>query len=240
MPDTEAETISKSMLERILAKNSPLAPDPRKRAPLAPRVQVPGEWLKASTAAVRQRLPIRPNDDDLTRQRDGRPMGERIMLAGQVRTANGTPIPGVILEIWQANAAGTYIDPVDPLEMPIDPNFIGIGRTITDENGAYRFITIKPAAYPGPQGSGIPYRPAHIHVSLTGPELSMRRITQCYFDGDPLFTRDFVVGGMRNPEDRPALLAHYAPELTRDDGPDRVLGYKWDITINSHDGSVEW
>ncbi len=240
MADADAEIMAKSMLERILSKNSPFAPDPRKRAPLAPKVQVPAEWLAASAAAVRQRLPIRPNDADLTRQRDGRPLGERIRLAGHVRNENGHPIPGVVLEIWQANSSGTYCDPADPLEMPVDPNFIGIGRTVTDETGAYSFITIKPAAYPGPMGSGIPYRPAHIHVSLTGPDLSMRLITQCYFEGDPLFTRDFVVGGMRNPEDRPALLAHYAPEFTHDEGPDRVLGYRWDIRVNSHDGSVEW
>jgi protocatechuate 3,4-dioxygenase beta subunit len=102
-------------------------------------------------------------------------------------------------------------------------------------------VTVKPAAYPGPAGSGIPYRPAHIHVSVTAPDFNARVITQCYFEGDPLFERDFVVSAMKNPSVRPVLLAHYDPELTVHGGKDRLLGYRWDIVLTGDQSTaVEW
>jgi protocatechuate 3,4-dioxygenase beta subunit len=103
---------------------------------------------------------------------------------------------------------------------------------VTDGQGVYHFTTIRPAAYPGPEGSGIPYRPAHIHVSVIGPDLEMRLITQVYFEGDPLIQRDFVVGGMRRPEERSALIAKYDDTLTVHFGSKRVLGYRWDIILD--------
>jgi len=237
MADGDAKILAQSFLEKLLSHGSPLAPDPRKRVPRVPNVEVPDAWLRTSTSAARERIQIRPNDNDLTNQRDGEPFGQRIYLEGRAVDGKGVPVPGVILEIWQANSSGTYIDPVDPLEVPVDPNFIGIGRTVTDEHGVYSFTTIRPAAYPGPEGSGIPFRPAHIHFSVIGPDLNMRLITQVYFEGDPLIQNDFVVGGMRRPEERSALIAKYDDTLTVHFGPKRVLGYRWDIVLDGPDAT---
>jgi protocatechuate 3,4-dioxygenase beta subunit len=162
-------------------------------------------------------------------------------LVGRVLDGAGHPVSNALLEIWQANSSGTYRDVVDPLEEPIDPNFIGRGRALTDAQGNYKFVTIKPAAYPGPEGSGIPYRPAHIHFSVTAPDFLTRVITQCYFEGDPLFERDFVVSAMKNPKSRPALLARYDESLTVHGGKSRVLGYRWDIVLDGADATpMEW
>jgi protocatechuate 3,4-dioxygenase beta subunit len=225
----------------IEESTSSLAPDPRQRIPLQRAIELPNDWLRISTAAVRQRIPVRQRDADLTKQCAGVPLGQRIVLAGRVLDADGKPVPNVLLEIWQANASGTYRDVTDPMEQPVDPNFIGRGRVLSDAQGNYRFVTIKPAAYPGPAGSGIPYRPAHIHVSVTAPDFNSRVITQCYFEGDPLFETDFVIGAMKDPSARPALLAHYDESLTVHGGPDRVLGYRWDIVLEGPDATpMEW
>jgi protocatechuate 3,4-dioxygenase beta subunit len=220
---------------------SSLAPDASARMPLRDPIEVPREWLRASTASVRTRIAVEPRDSDLTKQCAGPPLGQRIALVGRVLDGDGKPVPNALIEIWQANASGTYRDAADPMEQPLDPNFIGWGRALTDAQGNYRFVTIRPAAYPGPAGSGIPYRPAHIHVSVTGADFLTRVITQCYFEGDSLFTRDFVIGAMRDPSARPALLARYDESLTVAGGPDRVLGYRWDIVLDGADATpMEW
>jgi protocatechuate 3,4-dioxygenase beta subunit len=237
------ETTMQSQVDSVFIEESTsaLAPDPRKRVPLREAIAIPGELLRASTAAVRRRIPVQPRDGDLTKQCAGAPHGQRIVLAGRVLDGAGHPVSNVLLELWQANASGTYRDVTDPMEQPLDPNFIGRGRALSDSQGHYRFVTVKPAAYPGPAGSGIPYRPAHIHVSVTGPDFRLRVITQCYFEGDPLFERDFVVSAMRDPSARPALLAHYDETLTVHWGADRVLGYRWDIVLDGeHATPGEW
>ena len=111
-------------------------------------------------------MPVRPADNDLTRQHAGRPVGQTITLTGRVLDSDGRGVPDTLVEIWQTNASGAYLDPADPGFMSLDPNFTGAGRTITDSEGRYHFRTIKPAAYPGELGAL--FRPAHIHTSLFG------------------------------------------------------------------------
>lgn len=133
-----------------------------------------------------------PNDNDLTKNgvTDGRdPIGERIIVTGKVADEKGRAQPDTLIEIWQCNSSGRYIHSGDQHNAPIDPNFFGGGRCLTDENGIYKFYTIKPGAYPWGNHKNA-WRPAHIHFSLFGPAFATRLITQSYFPGDPLLKLD--------------------------------------------------
>lgn len=137
------------------------------------------------------KMVLGPHDNDLLNNyrqdqgRNGLPIGERIQLFGRAIDQFGKPVPYTLVEIWQANAGGRYRHKKDTYLAPLDPNFGGVGRTITDENGWYRFRTIRPGPYPWPNDPNS-WRPAHIHVSIMGPSISTRLITQLYFEGDPL------------------------------------------------------
>jgi len=172
-----------------------------------------------------------PNDDDLTSQFDGEPLGQRIIMHGRVLEADGRPVPNTLIEIWQANAAGRYADRADPAFMPLDPNFIGAGRCATDFEGRYEFKTIMPAAYAGPIGTM--FRPSHIHFSIFGRSLSERLITQCYFEGDPLVERDAIIQAIPDPKGRDRLIAHFDHEATPESsgGPESALSFRWDIVL---------
>ena len=161
-----------------------------------------------------------PGDNDLTKQHSGRPIGQTIMLRGRVLDSDGRAVPNTLIEIWQTNASGAYVDPADPGFMSLDPNFTGAGRTITDSEGRYYFRTIKPAAYPGDLGAL--FRPGHIHVSLFGPLLTSRLVTQCYFEGDPLQDRDPIFQSIRDPRVRERLIARF--NSARHRGRRRRLG----------------
>ena len=124
-------------------------------------------------------------DSDLTRQHASEPLGERIIVEGRVLDEDGRPVPQTLVEIWQANAAGRYTHKIDQHAAPLDPNFSGAGRTVTDDDGRYRFVTIRPGAYPWNNHDNA-WRPAHIHFSLFGTNFLTRLITQMYFPGDPL------------------------------------------------------
>ena len=140
-----------------------------RRAPSKRLIEVPREWFHHPRGPVWGRVPVRPGDNDLTNQHAGRPIGQTITLSGRVLDSDGRGVPNTLIEIWQTNASGAYVDPADPGFMSLDPNFTGAGRTITDSDGRYHFRTIKPAAYPGELGAL--FRPAHIHTSLFGPLL---------------------------------------------------------------------
>src|SRR5690348_5533305 len=116
-------------------------------------------------------------DRDLTRQHEGEPLGQRIIVHGRVIDDGGKPLPATLIEVWQANAGGRYRHVVDNWPSPIDPNFTGLGRTLTDEQGRYEFTTIKPGAYPWRNNPNA-WRPAHIHFSLFGRAFTQRLITQ--------------------------------------------------------------
>jgi protocatechuate 3,4-dioxygenase beta subunit len=159
--------------------------------------------------------------------KDGEPIGERTIVHGHVLDENGRPVPGTLVEIWQANAGGRYRHPVDNHPSPIDPNFLGAGRTMTDENGNYNFVTIKPGAYPWRNHHNA-WRPAHIHFSVFGPALVSRLITQMYFPDDPLFPFDPIFNSIPDEAARQRLISRFDMETTE---PEWALGFKWDIVL---------
>jgi protocatechuate 3,4-dioxygenase beta subunit len=169
-----------------------------------------------------------PLDHDLTKNArvNGEPLGERIVVTGQVKDENGHPMPHTLVEVWQANAAGRYIHMVDDHAAPLDPNFMGAGRCITDDKGNYRFYTVKPGAYPW-QNHPNAWRPNHIHFSLLGPALATRLVTQMYFPGDPLLKLDPIFQGA--PERvRDRLVSRFSIDVTE---PDFALGFVFDIVL---------
>jgi protocatechuate 3,4-dioxygenase beta subunit len=166
-------------------------------------------------------------ESDLTIQHSGEPLGERIVVTGRVLDGDGRPVRNQLVEVWQANAAGRYIHKGDQHPAPIDPNFTGTGRTITDDDGNYRFVTIKPGAYPWRNHTNA-WRPAHIHFSLFGNAFTQRIITQMYFPGDPLFPLDPIYNSIVDPAARARLVANYDHALT---SPQWSLGYRWDIVL---------
>ncbi|MEE4422786.1 protocatechuate 3,4-dioxygenase subunit beta [Streptomyces bugieae] len=167
-------------------------------------------------------------DADLTRQHPGEPLGERITVTGSVLDRTGRPVRGQLVEIWQANASGRYAHQRDQHPAPLDPNFTGVGRCLTDDQGRYTFTTIRPGAYPWRNHDNA-WRPAHIHFSLFGTAFTQRLITQMYFPGDPLFPYDPILQSVTDPAARARLVAAYDHELSR---PERTLGYRWDIVLD--------
>ena len=197
------------------------------RAPRRQLVRLPPEWFHHTQGPAFGRVPVRPADADLTRQHPGEPLGERIIVAGRVLDADGLPVAGTLVEVWQANAAGRYADPADSHPAPLDPNFSGAGRCVTDAAGRYRFLTVKPGAYPWANHLNA-WRPAHIHFSLFGAELGSRVVTQMYFPGDPLLRLDPIFQAIPDPRGQERLLARFDLELTE---PAWALGYRWDIVL---------
>ena len=207
-----------------------LHPDYRssvKRAPTAPLVLLP-EALADRTGPAFGDGDVTAADADLTTQQDGEPLGERIVVSGRVLGSDGRPVPGTLIEIWQANAAGRYRHANDQHPAPLDPNFTGAGRCLTDDDGHYRFVTVKPGAYPWGNHSNA-WRPAHIHFSLFGIRLSERLVTQMYFPGDPLFAFDPIMQAVRDPDARQRMVASFELDLTE---PEWALGYRFDIVLD--------
>lgn len=172
---------------------------------------------------------VRVLDSDLTRSaiRDGKPLGERIIVAGRVLDEGGKPLRGALVEVWQANAAGRYHHIQDTHDAPLDPNFLGTGRTLTDGDGQYRFVTIRPGAYPWRNHSNA-WRPAHIHFSVFGTAFVQRLVTQMYFPGDPLLALDPIFNSTPEPAARSRLVSRFAPNLTE---PEWALGFEFDIVL---------
>jgi protocatechuate 3,4-dioxygenase beta subunit len=175
---------------------------------------------------------VSPGDADLTKQHAGEPLGERIIVHGRVLDGDGRPVPDTLLEVWQANAAGRYSHAVDRHPAPLDPNFTGAGRCLTDADGRYQVVTIKPGAYPWRNHDNA-WRSAHIHFSLFGRSFTQRLVTQMYFPGDPLFYQDPIYHAV--PEvARPRLissldLSHTVPEW--------ALAYRFDIVLRGREAT---
>jgi protocatechuate 3,4-dioxygenase beta subunit len=169
---------------------------------------------------------VRPGDHDLTAHGGGEPLGERIVVSGRVLDSGGRPVPDALVEVWQANASGRYAHDVDDHAAPLDPNFAGAGRTCTDSSGAYRFVTVKPGAYPWGNHDNA-WRPAHIHFSVFGRSFVERLVTQMYFPGDPLLDLDPIFQSVPA-AGRPLLVSTFDLDLTE---PGRALGYRWDIVL---------
>jgi protocatechuate 3,4-dioxygenase beta subunit len=176
---------------------------------------------------------ISETDADLTRQHAGVPLGERIIVTGRVLDDGGHPIPHTLIEIWQANSAGRYFHNDDDHRAPLDPNFNGAGRTLSDANGTYCFVTIKPGAYPWLNHDNA-WRPAHIHFSLFGPAFATRLVTQMYFPGDPLFAFDPVFQSIPDQKARERLIANFDVQITQ---PEWALGYRFDIVLRGREAT---
>lgn len=170
---------------------------------------------------------LRPDDNDLTIHHGGEPIGERIFVHGRVLDEDGRPVRGALVEIWQANAAGRYRHKVDTHGAPLDPNFAGAGRTLTDEQGRYWFKTIKPGPYPWGNHPNA-WRPAHIHFSLFGAGILSRLVTQMYFPGDPLQPLDPIFNSIPDAAARSRLVS--ALDMNRAE-PNYALAYNWDIVL---------
>jgi protocatechuate 3,4-dioxygenase beta subunit len=163
----------------------------------------------------------------MTRQHQGEPLGERIIVAGRLLDEGGKPIPNALIEVWQANAAGRYIHKGDQHDAPLDPNFSGTGRVMTDAGGNYRFSSIKPGAYPWRNHANA-WRPAHIHFSLFGLGYLSRLVTQMYFPGDPLLPLDPIFNSIPGESGRRALISQFDLSITE---PEWALGYRFDIVL---------
>jgi protocatechuate 3,4-dioxygenase, beta subunit len=170
---------------------------------------------------------------EVTRQHGGEPLGERIIVTGRVLDSSGRAVPRALIEIWQANAAGRYVHGRDQHSAPLDPNFTGAGRTMTDENGVYRFVTIKPGAYPWLNHYNA-WRPAHIHLSIFGTAFITRLVTQMYFPGDPLFAFDPVYQSIPDERARERLVSKFDLETTQ---PRWALGYRFDVVLRGPDAT---
>lgn len=171
---------------------------------------------------------------DLTKQHKGEPLGERIIVTGRLLDSDGRAVPDALIEVWQANASGRYAHRVDDHPAPLDPNFTGAGRCLTDSLGRYRFVTIKPGAYPWGNHLNA-WRPAHIHFSLFGRAFTQRLITQMYFPSDPLFPFDPIFNSIPDPAARQRLIAAFDMDLTE---PEWALGYRWDIVLRGRSATV--
>jgi protocatechuate 3,4-dioxygenase beta subunit len=173
------------------------------------------------------------HDHDLTVHGHGEPIGERIIVHGRVLDGDGRPIPHTLIEIWQANSSGRYLHKVDQHPAPLDPNFTGAGRCLTDAEGRYRFVTIKPGAYPWGNHPNA-WRPQHIHFSLLGRSFSQRLVTQMYFPGDPLFEYDPIHHAVRDEAARDRMVSRFDLDATV---PEWALAYQWDIVLRGRDAT---
>jgi protocatechuate 3,4-dioxygenase beta subunit len=197
-----------------------------KRAPTRPLVILP-HTLSELTGPVFGYDDLRPEDHDLTGQHKGPPIGERIIVSGRVLDENARPVPHTLVEVWQANSAGRYPHKVDQHDAPTDPNFTGAGRCLTDAEGRYRFVTIRPGEYPWGNHYNA-WRPAHIHFSLFGAAFATRLVTQMYFPGDPLLPFDPMYNCVPDERARQRLVSVLDWETTI---PQIALGYRFDIVL---------
>jgi protocatechuate 3,4-dioxygenase, beta subunit len=201
-----------------------------KRSPTKPLVQIPQTITERSGPQFGP-TDIAPPIADLTRQSQGSPLGERIIVSGRVLDEDGRPIAHNLVELWQANAAGRYLHPWDQHDAPLDPNFTGAGHTLTDVHGRYRFVTIRPGCYPWRNHENA-WRPAHIHFSLFGPAFATRLVTQMYFPGDPLLASDPIYNCTADAEARLRLIADFDWDTTI---PETALGYRFDIVLRGRE-----
>jgi protocatechuate 3,4-dioxygenase beta subunit len=196
------------------------------RAPTQPLIELPPTLTELTGPRWDERS-IGPHTGDLTAGHPGEPLGERIHVAGRVLDEDGRPVADSLVEVWQCNAAGRYLHARDQHAAPLDPNFVGSGRVLTDAEGRYHFKTIRPGAYPWRNHYNA-WRPAHIHFSLFGPAWSTRLVTQMYFPGDPLLAFDPIFHSIADADARERLVSSLDWELTQ---PEHALGYRFDIVL---------
>jgi protocatechuate 3,4-dioxygenase beta subunit len=203
------------------------------RTPLKPLIIVP-HTLSELTGPVYGHDAVQETDGDLTRQHAAEPLGERIIVHGKVLDEDGRGVPDALIEIWQANASGRYTHVNDQHPAPLDPNFTGSGRVVSDAQGRYKFTTVKPGAYPWANHHNA-WRPAHIHLSVFGSAFTSRLVTQMYFPGDPLFALDPIAQAI--PEfARDRLISAFDIEQSV---PDWALAYRFDIVLRGRNATPE-
>jgi protocatechuate 3,4-dioxygenase beta subunit len=195
-----------------------------RRAPHQPLVAVAPTIERAGPAFSPDRFPAAT---DLSREAGGEALGERIIVAGRITDEAARPVAHAMIELWQANAAGRYHHDRDQHAAPLDPNFRGTGRVFTDGDGRYRFVSIKPGAYPWRNHANA-WRPNHIHFSLFGASWGSRLVTQMYFPGDPLLAIDPIYQSIPDPDARARLVAAFDLAVTQ---PEWALGYRFDIVL---------
>jgi protocatechuate 3,4-dioxygenase beta subunit len=196
------------------------------RAPREPLLQIPAGTLDVPGPTVPAGF-VRKGDNDLTIHGKSAPLGEKMVLTGRLLDADGRPVRRSLVEIWQANASGRYAHPGDQHDAPLDPNFLGAGRTLTDDEGRFRFVTIKPGAYPW-KNHPFAWRPQHIHFSILGNAPVQRLVTQMYFPGDPLLEIDPVYHSVPDEAARKRMVC----ALSLEAGIEEVaLGYTFDIVL---------
>ena len=203
-----------------------------KRAPRNPPIRFAHTLSEVTGPRPRAEL-VTSKDIDLTRHEDGEALGERIIVSGRLLDEDGRAITRALIEIWQANAAGRYAHDFDQHDAPLDPHFIGVGRVATDSNGAYRFTTIKPGAYPWKNHHNA-WRPQHIHFGLFGPGFATRLITQMYFPGDPLLKLDPIFQSVPDAAARERLICSFDIATTV---PEWALGYRFDIVLRGREAT---
>jgi len=203
-----------------------------KRAPIKPLIYLP-HTLSEITGPQFGAESVNAKAFDLTKQHAGEPIGERIVVSGRVMDEDGRAVRNTLIEIWQANAAGRYRHKVDQHNAPLDPNFTGEGHTLTDNEGRYRFVTVKPGAYPWSNHHNA-WRPSHIHFSLFGPAFATRLVTQMFFPGDPLIPFDPIFNCTADEKARQGLISSFDWETTI---PDTSLGFRFDIILGGREAT---
>jgi protocatechuate 3,4-dioxygenase, beta subunit len=203
-----------------------------KRHPNRPLIPVPREFIEIPGVTCDYGW-TGPDVVDLTKWGKAEPLGERIIVAGRLLDEDGRPVRRALVEVWQANAAGRYRHDDDTHEAPLDPNFLGAGQVLTGEDGGFRFITIKPGAYPW-RNTYNAWRPAHMHFSLFGSRNDSRLVTQMYFPGDPLLQYDPVIHSIADPAARERLVSKYDPNLSE---AEWALGYRFDIVVRGRNAT---
>ncbi len=202
----------------------------RLRAPSRPLILLP-QALTELTGPLLGPGRVTARDADLTAQHDDEPQGQRIIVHGRVIDSDGRPVRDSLVEVWQANAAGRYRHDADRHPAPLDPNFSGVGRVITDADGRYRIVSVKPGPYPW-QNNPNAWRPSHIHFSLFGEAFPQRLVTQMYFPGDPLFFQDPILNAIPDPRGRERLISSLDLEQSI---PDIALAFRFDIVLRGRE-----
>ena len=203
-----------------------------KRSPTQPLVKIPYTLSEITGPSFDAGI-VSPASHDLTRQHHGEPLGERIVVSGRVVDEDGRSQSNTLVEIWQANSAGRYLHEADQHNAPLDPNFTGCGQVLTDSEGRYRFVTIRPGEYPWGNHHNA-WRPAHIHFSLFGPAFATRLVTQMFFPGDPLLPFDPIFNCTADENARNRLISAFDWETTL---PAQALGYRFDIVLRGRDAT---
>lgn len=204
----------------------------RTRGPTRPALRLAGTAPAAEGLRFARSL-LKPTDADLTAHGAAEPLGEKIVVTGRVTDEDGRPVRESLVEVWQCNAAGRYWHKKDTHAAPLDPNFFGLGRLMTDGDGRYRFVTIKPGPYPWGNHDKA-WRPAHIHFSLFGNVMAQRLVTQMYFPSDPLFPYDPIFNSIPDAAARDRLVSRFSLDETVGD---QMLGYVFDIVLRGRDAT---